>query len=74
MIPATICSHFWPVLRQRCDAGLRAPADCDACPAYHDGTPYLGPEPSEARRVSEWAALRSGPRMYTPQAWFRGQS
>lgn len=55
------------------DAGLRAPHDCEGCPAYYDGSDMIGSEPSEARRVSEWAAMLSGPRAYTPRAVFRGQ-
>lgn len=69
MIPGPLCLHFWPGLRTRCDAGLRAPHDCHGCPAYWDGTPFLGVGSADVERERQWAALREP----LPQAHFRGQ-
>jgi hypothetical protein len=60
--------HYWPGIRHGCDAGLRATRDCHGCPAYHDGTPYLGTSESDAERQRCWETAFA-----TPQAHFRGQ-
>lgn len=70
MIPAPLCLHFWPGIRTKCDAGLRAPQDCYACTTYHDGTPYLGTAPVDVERETGWRAMRDEP----PRAHFRGQA
>jgi hypothetical protein len=69
MIPGALCLHYWPGLRSSCDAGLRAPADCHGCPAYHDGTPYLGVSQTDSERERRWSDLHRSP----PHAYFRGQ-
>jgi hypothetical protein len=61
MIPAPICTHFWPRLRRKCDAGLRAPEDCEGCPAYYDGEVYLGVSIDDVERVKAWRALPRTP-------------
>lgn len=57
MIPAAVCTHFWPVLTRGCDAGLRAGRDCAGCPAYNDGTAYLGVDAVDKERSDEWARM-----------------
>ena len=66
MIPGPVCLHFFPGLRRQCDAGLRAPHDCGRCPAYHDGTPYLGTSETDQQRERAWGGGR------VPRAHFRG--
>jgi hypothetical protein len=70
MIPAQICTHFFPRLRRKCDAGLSAPTDCHGCPAYYDGTDFLGLSLDDIDREKAWAQAR-GERL--PRAVFRGQ-
>jgi hypothetical protein len=66
MSPGKLCIHYFPSLRTSCDAGLRAPRDCHGCPAYYDGTPYLGMTDVDTQRERLWAQAFS-----TPQAHFR---
>lgn len=70
MIPGAICLHYFPELRRGCDAGLSAPSDCHLCPAYADGSQYLGISPEDQARCQRWADLRQPS---TPRAHFRGQ-
>ena len=69
MIPGPICTHYWPRLRHQCAAGLSAPQDCHGCPAYYDGSAFLGVADEDRERVLRWTALRER----VPVAHFRGQ-
>jgi len=60
MIPGPICYHFEPRLRERCAAGLRAPHDCEGCPAYLDGTREVGLTDHDQTRIDGWAAAHRG--------------
>lgn len=71
MIPGPICTHFFPRLRRKCDAGLRAPHDCAGCPAYYDGESFMGVGEDDAERARAWAEIRN---RRLPRAVFRGQS
>lgn len=64
-----MCVHWWPRLRGRCDAGHRAPTDCQACAAYYDGSAFLGVSPTDIERQKTWDEARRPP----PRAVFRGQ-
>lgn len=68
MIPGPVCSHYWPRLKRACDAGLRAPHDCDGCPAYYDGSDFLGLSPEDDNRRDGWRATRE---RSLPHAHFR---
>ena len=70
MITGPVCSHFWPRLERQCDAGLRAPEDCHGCPAYYDGSAFLGVDEVDQERVLRWTALRER----LPAAHFRGHA
>ena len=70
MIPAGVCSHFFPRLRRGCDANLHAPRDCHGCPAYYDGEAFLGVSLDDIERTKEWARIKDA---RLPRAVFRGQ-
>jgi hypothetical protein len=70
MIPGPVCTHFWPALRRQCDAGLRAPHDCSGCPAYYDGTSFMGLDEGDQKRRDEWATARAES---IPRAHFKGE-
>lgn len=63
-----VCIHYFPSLPRGCDAGLHSPQDCHGCPAYLDGTPYLGPDLGDADRVAGWSFVHD----QVPVAHFRG--
>ena len=70
MIPGPVCSHFWPGINRQCDAGLRAPRDCAGCPAYCDGTAFMGPDELDERRRAAWNEARGES---VPHAHFKGE-
>lgn len=70
MTPKALCIHFFPRIRGACDAGHRAPDECGGCPAYMDGTPYLGVDVEDQERGAAWWAHRSQAER-VPRAIFR---
>jgi len=66
--PLPMCAHYWPQLRNGCDAGYRAPLECVGCPRYHDGTPYLSTTRADAERMQSWQQATGEKRAPAPPA------